>query len=68
MPKTNTCPVCKGKGEIAQPRTTLKEQDDINLKHDMAKTLVDAGYSYREVAKFLNYKSPSTVGFAIKKK
>lgn len=49
------------------PRVTKKEQDEITIKHDMAKTLVDAGYSYREVAKFLDYKSPSTVGHVIKK-
>ena len=64
---SDKCPVCKGKGTLPKPRKTEKELQATQRKHEMAKTLIDAGYSYREVADLLGYKSPSTVGFAVKK-
>ena len=62
MSKHIKCPVCKGKGEIPQPTATSERGQKIK----MAQTLVEAGYSYAEVATALGYKSRSSVTFAVK--
>ena len=48
------CPICKGKGEIINPKKKLD-------KRGMAQTLIKAGFSYRQVAKFLDYKSTYSI-------
>ena len=58
------CPVCKGKGCLPDPRK--KFADESEAKKAMAKTLVDAGYSYRQVQSFLGWKSVASVQQAIK--
>jgi hypothetical protein len=52
------CPVCQGKGEIANPRPRNPRTIDKTI---MAKLLRDAGYSIREIMGFLDYKSPRSV-------
>lgn len=57
------CPLCKGKGEMSAPRRA----EDKPSKYDMARVLVKAGYSYREVADALGYKSIRSVSIAMGK-
>ena len=68
MSKTIKCPVCEGTGSLSEPRTTKLEAEKTDKKHAMAKTLIEAGYSYREVADLLGWKSQSSVTHALKKK
>lgn len=63
--KLKKCPVCSGVGKIPVPRS---EKSKVEQKHDMARTLVKAGYSFREVAEFLGYKSSASVTHALKQK
>ena len=52
------CPLCKGKKYL----TILPYHDnEINLKKFCAIALIKSGYSYRQIMKFLNYKSPRSV-------
>lgn len=67
MSTERDCPVCKGLGVLPTPRTSAKELAETDRKHGMVAVLVGAGYSYREVANLLGYKSPSTVGHIVKK-
>jgi hypothetical protein len=58
------CPVCKGSGELIAPHTRHKTIDNTI----MAKLLRDAGYSYRDIMKFLGYKSPRSVALCLQRK
>lgn len=53
------CPVCNV-GELPEPHGSLAE-----TKKQMAVTLHKAGYSYRQISKFLNWKSPASVTHAL---
>lgn len=64
------CPVCLGKGRIQTPFTTppaagqkpvSKTKERLIRNTIMAKLLREAGYSLREIARFLNYGSPRSV-------
>lgn len=52
------CPVCHGTGNIKRPHGMRK---DMKLKRDHAKILRDQGYSIREIATIMGYKSPRSV-------
>lgn len=62
------CPICKGEGEINFIDLQSSKKEWVEVKKQMAKTLVKEGFSYRQVCKFLNYKSPASVSKAIKYK
>jgi len=52
------CPVCHGTGNIKRPHGMQK---DMELKRDHANRLRDQGYSIREIATIMGYKSPRSV-------
>ena len=60
------CIVCRGTGALPLPFARLK--DGTELKKRMAVVLVKNGFSYRQVAKFLGWKSPRSVSVAMQKK
>lgn len=53
------CPLCEGTG-VAPDKRTSKQ------KNEVAKLLVEHGYSYREIAKLLGWKSANSVTHATK--
>lgn len=57
------CPVCKGVGQIVAP----KPSEDIGKKVRAAKELKKAGFSFREIMKFMNYKSTRSVSYLFEK-
>jgi ribosomal protein L15E len=57
------CPVCKGKGHLPEPRKI--ERDRAQERYAMAKVLRANGYSIRQIADFLGYKSPRSVVVAL---
>ncbi len=57
------CPVCKGKGHLPEPRKV--ERDRTKERYEMAKVLRANGYSIRQIADFLGYKSPRSVVVAL---
>lgn len=57
------CPVCKGKGELPEPRQVLR--DRTRERRDMARVLRANGYSIRQIADFLGWKSPRSVVVAL---
>lgn len=59
------CPVCKGSGKILSPRSAQKKRT-ID-RYAIARTLVNDGFSYREVADALGYKSIRSVAIAVEK-
>lgn len=59
------CPVCKGKGHLPEPRST--QRDRTKDKQGMAKVLRANGYSIRQIAEFLDWKSPRSVSVALSK-
>jgi putative intracellular protease/amidase len=59
------CPICHGTGVLPEP---LRSERNTGRKQQMVKVLVDTGFSYREVAKFLGYKSPNSVTKVLKEK
>lgn len=54
------CPVCRGKGELLAPKKKLNYPN-------MIKVLVDAGYSYRQIMKFFQWKSPGIISYYLGK-
>jgi len=53
------CPICNGTGKIEQPSLRKKEWNDaVKLA---AKTLLENGYSIRQVQKLLGFGSTRTV-------
>jgi hypothetical protein len=60
---SRACPVCHGKGELAEPRRHLKDQRSERRK--MARVLRKAGYSLRQIGGLLGYKSPRSVVLAV---
>jgi len=57
------CPVCKGKGSLPEPRKI--ERDRTHERREMAKVLRANGYSIRQIADFLGWKSPRSVVVAL---
>ena len=57
------CPICKGIGEIAEPKRPLINESA--AKRTMARALHHEGYSYREIAKLVGWKSPRSVQLAL---
>ena len=57
------CPVCKGSGKLPKPRHA--DDDKRALRVQMAKTLRDAGYSYRQIQEFLGWTSVRSVSQAL---
>jgi hypothetical protein len=57
------CPVCKGKGELPEPRKVAR--DRTRERYEMAKVLRANGYSIRQIADFLGWKSPRSVVVAL---
>jgi len=54
------CPICKGKGKIENPFHRYI------VKRIMAKMLRKQGYSYRQIMRFLGYKSPRSIQVMLK--
>lgn len=59
------CPICRGTGKIEFGKLQSKKKEWVMVKKDMCKTLVKDGFSYRQVAKLLGFKSPASVVFII---
>lgn len=55
------CPVCQGTGLIEKPLSA----EDSEVKRRMVRVLVNEGFSYRQVMKFLGWKSPRSVSVAL---
>lgn len=61
------CPACKGTGEIDfSPRHV--EDHQRGMKQIVAETLIKSGYSFRQIAKILGYKSPRSVQYLLDKR
>lgn len=60
------CPICKGSGEINFIEHQSKKKEWVEIKKDMARTLIKNGFSYRQVCKLVGYKSTRSVAMAIK--
>lgn len=60
------CPVCKGTGEFEYPKHQEADKTDINQR--IAKDLTEKGYSRRQVARALGYKSVRSVQYLLEKK
>jgi len=60
------CPVCKGVGEVSPPSDKIKERQ--RRRSDVANKLRNEGYSIREIAALMGYKSPNSVFILIDKK
>lgn len=58
-----TCPVCRGKGTLPVPFRGIKNQAE--LKKKMAAVLVHNGFSFRQIMKFLAWRSPGSVSRAL---
>lgn len=62
------CPVCKGLGKMPKPRTNRNTiEPDRKRKTAMCKAMAAAGYSYREMAAFLGYKSKRSISVLLGK-
>ena len=59
------CPICKGTGKIEFGKLQSKKKEWVMIKKKMCKTLVKNGFTYRQVAKLLGFKSPASVVFII---
>jgi hypothetical protein len=57
--RDHPCPICNGSGRIEFPYS--KTKSDVADKHSVALMLREAGYSIRQIMRFLDYKSPNTV-------
>lgn len=57
------CPICKGRGELPEPRQHGRDRADEKKK--MAKTLRDAGYSLRQIQDFIGWKSVRSAAAAV---
>lgn len=58
------CPICK-KGELPEPKGQTR-YDKSEAKKKMARVLVNNGFSYRQIASFIGWKSTQSVSKAIK--
>lgn len=60
------CPICNGTGKIEGPLKIGKGLTD--EKKVIVKTLIEKGYSYRQICKIMNYKSTRSISWALGKK
>ena len=60
------CPVCKGTGEIHGPNESIRDRQ--KRRSEIANKLRDTGYSIREIAALMGYKSPNSVFILLEKK
>ena len=54
------CPICKGRGKIERPSRHTGDR-----KKEAVRLLIKEGFSYREVMRLLDYKSPGSVQKAL---
>ena len=59
------CPICKGTGEIEEPKS--KRAGKVVDNRIMASLLKKEGYSFRQIQKFLGYKSVGAIQNLLKK-
>lgn len=57
------CPVCLGWGELDAPKPDKQMSDKVKA----AKALKKAGFSFREIMKLMDYKSPRSVSYLLEK-
>lgn len=62
--KMTECPVCHGRGKLPAPH--LARETDAQRKIAWAKALRNAGYSMRQIAFFVGWKSVNSVTKALK--
>lgn len=60
------CPICGGTGKIEPPKHKDIDSVVLDTKRDMAKKLIDKGYSYRQIQKALGYKSVRSISYLLK--
>lgn len=58
-----TCPICKGQGKVDKPKQDVAARK--RRKKEIATTLRLEGYTIREIAALMGYKSPSTVDYIL---
>lgn len=63
--QTNKCPVCKGKGELEKPKSTIKARQ--RRRSDIANKLRSEGYTIREIMALMGYRSPNSVAILLNK-
>lgn len=61
------CPVCKGVGKLPLPAARSRRHTQAELKNSMAKTLIDAGYSYQQVCDLVGWKSKNSALQGVRK-
>jgi len=59
------CPCCKGKGKIEAPTKRTKYELS-EIKTSAAKALIEAGFSFRQAAEVLGYKSVNSITHVVK--
>lgn len=64
--KSDKCPVCKGTGKFTLP--SKKDVHSYEIKGVLARTLAEKGYSYRQIAEALGYKSTRSIHLHLKTK
>jgi division protein CdvB (Snf7/Vps24/ESCRT-III family) len=57
------CPVCDGEGVLPESYRHLRDEKE--MKREMAKVLDEHGFSLRQIAKALGYKSHRSVVLAL---
>lgn len=60
------CPICKGSGELPAPNGRIRDKSEERRR--IARILHKSGYSYRQIAKVVGWKSPRSVMLAVKEK
>lgn len=61
------CFLCKGKGKIPTHKVLTKNEKR-EMRAEASRLLVANGYSFRETAKLLGYKSPQSITKAMNQK
>jgi hypothetical protein len=56
------CPICRGSGSLPEPKPQRKDERD--TRREMARVLREHGYSLRQIAGLVGYKSPRSVALA----
>ena len=62
------CPICRGEGKIKFGQLYSKKKEWLEIKNDMCITLKKDGYTYREIAHLLGYKSTRSVWLIVNKR